>query len=245
MSAKGRTQTPRARKARFNASRSGAASSCTTPIAPSTRTSFTPGWPRHGSSPAASACEMAATWARRGSCSNRSSEALAAAQASGLAMKVGPCISAAVGSSDQKSSKTLRLATVAASGIVPPVSALDRQTMSGVTPAAWQANIVPVRPNPVNTSSAMSGRPCRRAASATRDNVAVSWKRIPPAPCTRGSTITAASPPEWAASVASSAAVEAAPRGRSANTWLSRPAPKWACRLSSGSHTLIAPSVSP
>ena len=47
--------------------------------------------------------------ASRGSRSNRSSEALAAAQASALAMKVGPCISAFFGSSDQKASNTLRV----------------------------------------------------------------------------------------------------------------------------------------
>ena len=53
------------------------------------------------------AAAIAATCARRGSRSNRSSEALAAAQASALAMKVGPCISACGGSSDQKASNTL------------------------------------------------------------------------------------------------------------------------------------------
>ena len=37
---------------------------------------------------------------------------VAAAQASALAMKVGPCISAAFGSSDQKASNTLRVAMV-------------------------------------------------------------------------------------------------------------------------------------
>ena len=60
---------------------------------------------------------------------------MAAAQASGLAMKVGPCISALVGSSDQNASKTFLRATVAASGSVPPVSAFDSVMMSGTTPA--------------------------------------------------------------------------------------------------------------
>ena len=40
-------------------------------------------------------------------------------------MKVGPCISACVGSSDQKASNTASAAMVAASAMVPPVSALD------------------------------------------------------------------------------------------------------------------------
>jgi hypothetical protein len=51
-------------------------------------------------------------------------------------MKVGPCISALAGSSDQNASNTCRRATVAASGSVPPVNALDSATMSGTTPAA-------------------------------------------------------------------------------------------------------------
>ena len=48
-------------------------------------------------------------------------------------MKVGPCISACRGSSDQKPSKTRREATVAASAIVPPVNAFDNVIMSGTT----------------------------------------------------------------------------------------------------------------
>ena len=42
---------------------------------------------------------------------------------------------------------------VAASGRVPPVSAFDRVMMSGTTPAASQANRLPVRPKPVKISS--------------------------------------------------------------------------------------------
>ena len=40
--------------------------------------------------------------------------------------------------------------------MVPPVSALDSVMMSGTTPAASQANIVPVRPKPVKISSKIS-----------------------------------------------------------------------------------------
>ena len=61
-----------------------------------------------------------------------------------------------LGSSDQKASKTLSRATVAASGSVPPVNAFDRVMMSGTTPAASQANRVPVRPKPVKISSKIS-----------------------------------------------------------------------------------------
>ena len=67
-------------------------------------------------------------------------------------MKVGPCISACLGSSDQNASNTWRRATVAASGSVPPVSAFDNVMISGTTAAASQANMVPVKtpraPNP-------------------------------------------------------------------------------------------------
>ena len=116
------------------------------------------GMSRHGARPSASAAEIRLTCSSRGSRSNRSSEALAAAQASALAMKVGPCISACLGSSDQNASNTLRRAIVAASGSVPPVSAFPTVMMSGTTPACSQANIVPVRPKPVKISSKISSR---------------------------------------------------------------------------------------
>ena len=78
---------------------------------------------------------------------------MAAAQASALAMNVGPCGSAALGSSDQNASKTLSRAIVTASGKVPPVKAFESVMMSGKTPAASQANRLPVRPKPVKISS--------------------------------------------------------------------------------------------
>ena len=59
--------------------------------------------------------------------------------------------------------ETLRrevLATVAASGRNPPVMPLDRHTMSGVKPTCSRANMLPVRPKPVMTSSKMSTVPC-------------------------------------------------------------------------------------
>jgi hypothetical protein len=48
---------------------------------------------------------------------------------------------------------------VAASGSVPPVSALPRQTMSGTMLACSMANIVPVRAKPVKISSRMRMAP--------------------------------------------------------------------------------------
>ncbi len=86
-------------------------------------------------------------------------------------MKVGPCISASLGSSDQNASNTLSRAIVTASGSVPPVSAFDSVMMSGTTPAASQANMLPVRPKPVKISSKIkheldSGRPPRAGVAA-------------------------------------------------------------------------------
>ena len=51
---------------------------------------------------------------------------------------------------------------VAASGSVPPVSALESVMMSGTISASWQANIGPMRPNPVMISSRIS----RQSASS-------------------------------------------------------------------------------
>ena len=63
-----------------------------------------------------------------------------------------------------KASNTFRLATVAASGNVPPVNAFDSVMMSGVTPAFWQANIDPVRPKPVKISSKINSVSWRSAS---------------------------------------------------------------------------------
>ena len=79
---------------------------------------------------------------------------MAAAQASAFPMKVGPCISACMGSSDQNASKTFRLATVAASGSVAAGQRLrQRDDVGHDTAAASQANSAPVRPKPVKISS--------------------------------------------------------------------------------------------
>ena len=58
----------------------------TTPMAATARTSLTRGSPRHGSRPRASCAEIALACSSRGSRANRSSDALAAAQASALPM---------------------------------------------------------------------------------------------------------------------------------------------------------------
>ena len=50
---------------------------------------------------------------------------------------------------------------VTASGMEPPVSPFARHRISGATPACSQASSVPVRPQPVITSSAMNSTPWR------------------------------------------------------------------------------------
>ena len=134
---------------------------CTTPTAPFTRTSARLALPAASPVPLSTAPQsppLAAAAAR--SRTDRAKHSPPHNPA-GYAMYVGPCISAASGSSDKKPSYTRSLATVAASGIVPPVNAFDRQIMSGTTPACSHANIVPVRPNPVKISSKISSKPCR------------------------------------------------------------------------------------
>ena len=65
------------------------------------------------------------------------------------------------------------VASVADSGRYPPVRPLARQRMSGSTPSCSQANIFPVRPKPVATSSTISSTPWRRAMSAHAAEMAV------------------------------------------------------------------------
>ena len=65
-----------------------------TPIAPSTRTSATPGSDAAGARPVRSPASISATRARQSWPSSSSTDATATAQASALAMNVGPCISA-------------------------------------------------------------------------------------------------------------------------------------------------------
>ena len=60
-------------------------------------------------------------------------------------------------------------------------------------PAHSEAKSLPVRPNPVATSSQMSSTPCDRQASPTRARSDGSATRMPEAPCTSGSMTTAAS----------------------------------------------------
>ncbi|CSP50470.1 Uncharacterised protein [Shigella sonnei] len=64
--------------------------------------------------------------------------------------------------------------------------------MSGAISACSQANSFPVRPNPVAISSAISKIPSRSHILRIRFNHSGWYMRIPPAPWTIGSMITAA-----------------------------------------------------
>ena len=79
-------------------------------------------------------------------------------------MNVGPCISAPT-SPPAIAAATSGVQSVAASVIVPPVSALPTQRTSGVTCAWSAAKSWPVRPNPVAISSNTSSTPWRSHSS--------------------------------------------------------------------------------
>ena len=90
----GRSHTPRSSAAGVAIARSTGRSHSMTPMAPHTRTSVTDGNARAASRPAASPALIAATYDRQSWPSSSSTLATDTAQASGLAMNVGPCISA-------------------------------------------------------------------------------------------------------------------------------------------------------
>ncbi len=72
-----------------------------------------------------------------------------------------------------------------------PDRALEAHTTSGSMPYCSNANQVPVRPQPLCTSSTMSGMPRRRVTSRIRWTNSTSAGMTPPSPCT-SSMITAA-----------------------------------------------------
>ena len=86
--------------------------------------------------------------------------AQATAQASALAINVGPCINTLPPA--QMPRATLPVQAVAASVSTPPVSALPQHRISGLMPAHSAANILPVRPKPVAISSNISRAPASR-----------------------------------------------------------------------------------
>ena len=146
--------------------------------------------------------------------------ASAAAQPRGLAVKLWPWKNVLRGSSLMKPWYRRSLAIVTPMGRNPPVSPLDRAIRSGLSPACSEANRVPVRPNPVITSSAISRLPwlCTRSCTARRKSGRTI--RIPDAPWIRGSRITAAVGVPSAASSSCSALASFASTSAS---------PQWVC----------------
>ena len=108
---------------------------------------------------------------RTGSVSQIPTLARAAAQQIGFAVKLEEWKNVFVRSSDRCASNMRGVQSVAASGSVPPVSPLAVHRMSGVICACSQAKSVPVRPQPVITSSAMRSAPwasqMRRISAST------------------------------------------------------------------------------
>ena len=184
---------PWATAAAVAAARSTSWSSCTTPIAPSTRTSATPGAPRSGSRPVPQARldpRRPRPPSRRPAAAPM--EALATAQASGLPMNVGPCASTPrrrgdapghPGGAQRRGERQVaagqRLADAHHVRADPGV--LGGEQRPGA--AEPGGDLVEDQQHAVRRGSP-------RAAPA---GSAGWWKRIPPAPCTTGSTITAAS----------------------------------------------------
>ena len=123
------------------------------------------------------------------------------------------------GSSDQKASNTLRAATVAASGRVPPVSALDRVTMSGIDAGLLageqRAGAAEAGEDLVEDQQQRRTGP---PAARSRRSTAASWNSMPPAPCTSGSTMMPAISSRVPRQHGSSAAALASSVGRSTMT---------------------------
>ena len=119
----------------------------------------------------------------------------ATAQASGCAVKECPWKNVRVGRRVEGVDTIWGEPSVAASGSMPPVNVLPAQIRSGAMPACWCAQSVPVRPPPVITSSAMKSTPCRAPPRQMARSSSGECIRMPPAPCTSGSMMTAATSP--------------------------------------------------
>ena len=81
--------------------------------------------------------------------------------------------------------------------------------MSGTTPSCSTANVVPVRPKPVATSSQTRSAPCRSQISRIRRTYPGGWAIMPSAPCITGSRTSAAIFPGRAANSSSTSSAHA------------------------------------
>ncbi len=80
---------------------------------------------------------------------------------------------------------------VTAESGIPPARALAVVIRSGTSPSCSQANIAPVRPNPVWISSATNTMPCLRANSATPGRKPAAGTMNPPSPAIGSATMQA------------------------------------------------------
>ena len=113
--------------------------------------------------------------------------ASAAAHESGLPPNVVVCRKGL----SNRTENTSSVAMVAPIGITPPPSALARHRMSGCTFSCSQANILPVRPMPVCTSSRIISAPNSSQSLRTAVKYPCGGRITPPSPWI-GSRITAA-----------------------------------------------------
>ena len=162
------------------------------PTAPICRTSRMPSRPMKEESRARILSAICAIRSSTRSSAKMSRPASATAHPSGLAVKECPWKKVLLRSSLRNPSYTVSEATVTASGRYPAVRPFDRQMMSGSIGPCSQANIVPVRPKPVMTSSAINRMPWASQSSLSLRRKAGFQTSMPPAAWSMGSAMTAA-----------------------------------------------------
>lgn len=94
--------------------------------------------------------------------------------------------------SDKNALNIVSVVNVNTKAIHPPVRPLDKHIKSGFVDNCILANGLPVRPNPVRTSSAIKRTPRSLRDFSTSSRTLRSCIIIPPAPCNSGSYINAA-----------------------------------------------------
>ena len=124
------------------------------------------------------------------------------------------------------------------------MSPFDMHNRSGRTSARSHANKGPVRPKPVSTSSAIRCTPAAAVRARISCRICSSQTRMPLAPSTSGSTITAANSGPRAAMSASSAAM-VSPTDGSGSRATSNSSGSYICVNTPRPLAAIAPNVSP
>ena len=117
-------------------------------------------------------------------------EAQATAHASGFAINVGPCMNTPASAARNRFGDFCEV--IAAPASYSAAQALAIHIISGTTFACSQANILPVRPNPVAISSKSTRYQIHRTNRANREDTADDKNTCRPRPATTGSKIKAA-----------------------------------------------------